>query len=89
MATQTEGGWQYTIDGLDPGTEYTYIVIASDGDKEIFKETNTFKTTGGTENIEFINGGTTDGKILRNGQIFILNGDKIYTVTGQEVKSHN
>ena len=38
--------------------------------------------------VENINTGTTlqPQKVLRNGQLFIINGDKTYTVTGVEVK---
>ena len=36
--------------------------------------------------IDDINAATKSQKLLRDGQIFILRGDKTYTVTGQEVK---
>ena len=41
------------------------------------------KLSEGFDNIEV---GTSATKILRDGQIFILRGDKIYTLTGAEVK---
>ena len=39
-----------------------------------------------TEAIENIKTDNTHTKFLRNGQIFILRGEKVYTLTGQEVK---
>ena len=35
---------------------------------------------------QIVNGQSSNRKFLRNGQILILRGDKVYTVTGQEVK---
>ena len=44
-------------------------------------------TDGPTTDIDVIKPDQSSAtKILRNGQIFILRGDKIYTLTGQEVK---
>ena len=46
-ALQTASGWQYTINGLDQGTEYSYTVIAKkDDDTELYNQSITFKTTG-------------------------------------------
>ena len=39
-----------------------------------------------TTEIEDIQGGIKNTKIIENGQIYILRGDKTYTVTGQELK---
>lgn len=86
-AAQTANGWQYTIDGLDSGTEYTYTITAKKtDDTEAFTQTITFSTLS-HEAIETIetNGGNMN-KILHDGQIFILRGDKTYTLQGQEVK---
>ena len=86
-ATQTANGWQYTIDGLDSNTEYTYTITARKADNtEAFTQTITFSTLS-HEAIETIetNGGNMT-KILHDGQIYIIRGDKIYTLQGQEVK---
>ena len=86
-ATQTANGWQYTIDGLYSDTEYTYTITAKKADDtEAFTQTITFSTLS-HEAIETIetNGGNMT-KILHNGQIYILRGDKTYTLQGQEVK---
>jgi len=86
-AAQTANGWQYTIDGLDSGTEYTYTITAKKADDtEAFTQTITFSTLlhEAIETIETNGGNMT--KILHDGQIYILRGDKIYTIQGQEVK---
>ena len=85
-ATQTANGWQYTIDGLDSDTEYTYTITAKKADDtEVFTQTITFSTLSheGIENIETNGDNTT--KVLHNGQIYLLRGDKTYTLTGQEI----
>ena len=86
-ATRTANGWQYTISGLDPNTEYTYIVKAQKADETvIYEESIDFVT----DNAETIGNVQRDDvqctKVLRDGQLYIIRGDKTYTVTGQEVK---
>ena len=50
-------------------------------------KTVSFTTTGDAQGIEDVQSDQVPcTKVLRNGQIFILRGDKTYTVTGQEVK---
>ena len=86
-AVQTTNGWKYTVDGLDTDVEYTYTVTAKNSeDGVIYTKTGSF-TTQASEGIESVQQSTVSGqKLLRNGQILILRGDKIYTMTGQEVK---
>ena len=44
-------------------------------------------TTGDAQGFEDVQGNNVQcTKIVHNGQIFILRGEKVYTVTGQEVK---
>ena len=87
-ATQTATGWQYTIDGLEAGTEYDLAITArNENGEEIDKKDLTFRTEGGTQGIEnasAILGGSQ--KILRDGQILIQKGDKTFDLRGQEVK---
>ena len=91
QAQQTATGWQYTISGLDPDTDYTYTVIAKKNESDttpLFTKTISFKTTGSATTIDQI---TNDqlpitNKVLRDGQLFIIRGDNTYTITGQEVK---
>ena len=86
-ATKTVNGWQYTITGLDPNTEYTYIVKAQKADETVIYEKSIDFVT---DNAEAIGNVQRDDvqctKVLRDGQLYIIRGDKTYTVTGQEVK---
>ncbi len=83
-------GFSFTITGLNSGTTYNYTLTAKDNnDNVIDTKSGTFTTTGGDQAIDQINSSSLKGrakKVLRNGQVFILRGDKTYTVTGQEVK---
>lgn len=88
-AVQTSTGWQYTISGLDPGTDYSYTVIAKrSDDSEVYKETVPFKTEQAATGVETITNDQSSmtNKVLRNGQILILRGEKTYTLQGQEAK---
>ena len=86
--TQTTG-FAFTVNGLTSGTTYSYSLIAKDENGQVLNtETGTFTTTGeapqGIEDVPAdINGAQ---KFIRDGQIFILRVDKVYTVIGQEVK---
>ena len=48
--------------------------------------TATYTATKKSEAIEDVNANAVPHKVLRDGQIFILRGDKTYTITGQAVK---
>ena len=58
---------------------YTVKVVSANG-------TDINVTYNDTQDIEIVPSKTKASKILRNGQIFILRGEKVYTLTGQEVK---
>ena len=88
-ALQIATGWQYTINGLDPNTEYTYTVIAKKSDdSEVYNKTIPFKTKSIATSIDQISNQSvlSTRKILRDGQLFILRDGKIYNALGVEVK---
>lgn len=88
-ATKTNTGWQFMINGLEPGTQYEYTIVAKKDDAVLFEETKDFTTQEAPTGVESIQPGQTCvsyQKILRNGQVIILRGDKVYTLQGQEVK---
>ena len=58
---------------------YTVKVVSANG-------TDINVTYNDTQDIEIVPSKTKASKILRNGQIFILRGEKVYTITGQEVR---
>ena len=80
-------GFSFTITGLESGTTYNYTITAKGSNGNVLKtESGTF-TTAGVQGFDEVQSDQVQGsKILRNGQILILRGEKVYTVTGQEVK---
>ena len=92
-ATMTADGLQFTVTGLSSGTQYGYNLTAKDAnDQTVATYSGTFSTTSegtatGVEEISSsLQGGDRGRLILHNGQIFILRGDRTYTLTGAEVK---
>ncbi|MBR5677217.1 MAG: leucine-rich repeat protein [Paludibacteraceae bacterium] len=94
QATLTANGMQFTVTGLNSGTHYAFTLTAKDDQETVLASyTGEFTTTGeqvptGIGNTPFPSGeGWGEAtKVIRDGQIFILRGDKTYTVTGQEVR---
>lgn len=89
---QTDGqiaGFTFTISGLDSDSEYSYSVTAKDAQGEVLDtKEGSFTTTesGIATAVDNASVDTKPVKLLRNGQLFILRGDKTYTVQGQEVR---
>ena len=81
-------GFRFEVSGLEEGTSYNYSIVAKDVTSKALQTFNgSFKTLGG---VDALNNISTDKTSLRkemiNGQLFILRGDKTYTVQGQEVR---
>ena len=89
-AIMTSNGLLFTVTGLDSGTQYGYSVTAKDAnDQPVATYSGEFTTTseGVATGVESIQPSEVSlQKILRNGQIYILRGEKVYTLTGAEVK---
>ena len=93
-ALMTANGLQFTVTGLDSGTQYGYSVTAKDAnDQTVATYSGEFSTTSegiatGIDNTPFPSGeGRGEArKLLRDGQIYILRGDKIYNAQGALVK---
>lgn len=81
-------GIRFMLSGLKTETLYNYSLTAFNSSDEIIKSyLGSFGTTEAAEGLDEIIGNYVPcTKVLRNGQIFILRGEKEYTVTGQEVK---
>jgi hypothetical protein len=78
----------YVVQYLNAGTDYSYMFLPKNAQGDIIcTEYGTFKTEGiSTHLFENVTPQSSAVKILHNCQIFILRGDKTYTITGQEVK---
>ncbi len=93
-AIMTANGLQFTVTGLSSNTLYGYSLTTKDAANQVLASySGDFTTTGGgvtteIDNTSFHLYDGTEGtrKIIRNGRILILRGDKTYTPTGQEVK---
>ena len=83
-ATQTTGGWQYQIEGLEANTAYFYTATAKKNGTVLSTQTVYFTTS--LQDIENVLNADKPVKVQLNNQILILRGDKTYTLTGQEVK---
>ena len=96
-ATMSVAGMSFTVTGLDGASKYAYrLAVTNDASEELVAYSGEFATTGYDGEVN--PGGNPEGiedvftdehkasKILRDGQIFILRGEKVYSVTGQEVR---
>ena len=91
-AIMTANGLQFTVTGLSSNTLYGYSLTTKDAaNQALATYSGDFTTTGGgvtteIDNTSFLLYDGTEGtrKIIRNGRILILRGDKTYTTTGQE-----
>ena len=79
-------GFAFTVTGLESGTTYDLTITAKDRNDQILQTTSQTFTTAELTGVEDIATNIAPTKVLRNGQLFILRGDKTYTVQGQEVR---
>ena len=93
QALMIANGMQFTVTGLDSGTHYALTLQAKDSQESVLASySSEFTTTGhnapqGLDEISSsLQGGDRGRLILHDGQIYILRGEKVYTLTGQEVK---
>ena len=88
-AVMTANGLQFTVTGLNSGTQYGYNVTAKDANEQpIATYSGSFTTT--SEGVDTGIGNTAVEskitKILRNGEVLILRDGKTYTIQGVELK---
>jgi hypothetical protein len=86
--TQVEG-FSFTVTGLDAGTTYDLTITAKDNNgTTIDKKELSFTTAGSPTSLDQTSQEpiANSQKLLINGQILILRGEKVYTLQGQEVK---
>ena len=82
--TQTTG-FLFTITGLEEGKSYDLTITSKDSNGTTLDQTSISFNTGGEQEIEDIYITEKASKCFRDGQIYILRGEKVYTLQGQEV----
>ena len=86
-AEQTSNGFRFTVTGLSESTHYTFDMAVKDAtDATLQTYTGEFNTTSSSTAVDNTFIDSTPTKVLRDGQVLILRGNKTYTVTGVEVK---
>ena len=85
-AEQTAAGFRFTVTGLSESTRYTFGMTVKDAANATLQTyTGEFNTTGVATDVDNATTDTVVQKIIRDGQVLILRGDKTYTVMGVEV----
>ena len=81
-------GFSYTVMGLASGTTYNVTITAKSANGSTLNtETASFTTTGEPQGIEDVNiNDLQSKKIIRDGNVYVLRGDRVFTLQGQEVK---
>ena len=81
-------GFSFTVTGLENGTSYDLTITSKDNNGDTLDtKTVSFSTTSVSTRIgNVLSNQVPCTKVIRDGQIFILRGDKTYTLQGQEVK---
>ena len=84
---QTQGsGFSFTVTGLEQGTSYDLTITAKDENGAMIDEKKQSFHTDWAEAIDNTSVNAQTQKVIRNGQVLIQRGDKLYTLQGQEVK---
>lgn len=80
-------GFHFTVEGLTPSTTYEYEFVAYDeADQVIETLSGSFETTADETGVNNISSASAPQKVINDGHVLILRGDKTYTMQGQEVK---
>lgn len=80
-------GFSFTVTGLESGTSYDLTITSKDNNgTTLDTKTISFTTSGDVPQgiDQVLSDQVQCTKVIKNGQIFILRGDKTYTLTGQE-----
>ena len=85
-AEQTAAGFRFTVTGLSESTRYTFGMTVKDATNATLQTyTGEFNTTSVATSLDNATTDTVAQKIIRDGQVLILRGDKTYTPMGVEV----
>ena len=91
-ALLTQDGYRFTVTGLSSSTQYAYAIDVKDAKDNVLNTyKGSFTTTGGATGMDDVPAtgetldDTTPRKVFRDGQVYILRGDKTYTIMGQDL----
>ena len=87
-AKMTANGLQFTVTGLNSATHYALTLQAKDDQNAVLASySSEFTTTGSATAIDNVSSDQVQcTKVVRNGQIFVLRGEKVYNAQGALVK---
>ena len=91
-ATMTADGLQFTLTGLESDATYSYTIDAKSGDAILATYSGEFTTTDPSAVVTAVEPTTanpaslTAQKVILNGQLYILFGDKTYRIDGTKVR---
>ena len=86
-ATLTTSGMQFTVTGLNSGTNYAFSLTVKSGSTVVASYTGAFATTGGVPtSTDVLQSALAPRKFIRDNQVLIMRGGKTYTIQGVEVK---
>ncbi|MBQ7383037.1 MAG: leucine-rich repeat domain-containing protein [Paludibacteraceae bacterium] len=83
--TQT-AGFSFTLTGLESGKTYSYTLTSKDMDGQVLDTATGSFTTQSPMGMEELNDCRQSTKMIRNGQLLILRGEKVYNAQGALVK---
>ena len=85
--TAQAAGFAFTVTGLEEGTSYDLTITAKDNNGTTLDEKTIAFTTSGWTGADALQAGELhSSKELRNGEVLILRGGKMYNLQGVEVK---
>ena len=80
-------GFEFTVTGLEEGKSYDLTMTSKDSNGTTLDQTTISFTTGSEQGIEDVHGDNLPStKIIRDGNVYILRGEKVYSLQGQEVR---
>ncbi len=86
-ALMTANGLQFTVTGLNSGTNYAFNLTVKSGSTVVASYTGAFATTGGVPtSTNVLQSALAPRKFIRDNQVLILRDGKTYTIQGVEVK---
>ena len=87
-AKMTANGLQFTVTGLNSATHYALTLQAKDDQNAVLASySSEFTTTGSATAIDNVPSDRVQcTKVVRDGQIFVLRGEKVYNAQGALVK---